>query len=128
MSQRSQVSRIAFRMYSQNVFVFVIVFVFVFGYENLKFEPNSHRFVQFGSNSTDFECWFRVNSGVKKHTKDYCEITLPPWDNSLNKHLRCQAVSTFNLDSEMQTWNVFHPPQKAIQPKIGKRYFGLIWI
>ena len=30
MSQRSKVSRIALRMYSQNVFVFVIVFVFVF--------------------------------------------------------------------------------------------------
>ena len=30
MSQRSQVSRIALRMCSQNVFVFVIVFVFVF--------------------------------------------------------------------------------------------------
>ena len=34
MSQRSQVSRIALRRCSQNVFVFVIVFVFVFVFVN----------------------------------------------------------------------------------------------
>ena len=52
MSQRSQVSRIALRRCSQNVFVFVIVFVFVFVFVNFfGHVMSSHHSVQMSHRS-----------------------------------------------------------------------------